>query len=62
MLNAPPKTLSLGIPLHNPLSRSWERVEVRVHEDRKHEYGVVKRFSITGKYRRNRNGTRCLFS
>ena len=43
MLNAARDTLSLGITLHNPLSRSRERVGVRVHEDRKHEYGVVKR-------------------
>ena len=43
MLNAAPETLSLGIPLHNPLSRSRERVGARVHEDGKREYGVIKR-------------------
>ena len=44
MLNAAPKTLSLGIPLHNPLFRSRERVGVRVHEDRKREYEAINRF------------------
>ena len=44
MLNAPSDTLSLGIPLHNPLSRSRERVGVRVHEADKREYEAINRF------------------